>query len=218
MGHRLSNAGEWDDVAKKISEIRRPEIIEALQKSILADGIGLPSYDQIAKHGDMSRQLIRHYFPSEEEMVLGLIEALQNAYRDCLVQTAIAAIDGRRLQVFLDFLFDFMRDRGLPKPADDNIFDAILSYANTHKPVQEKLLAGYELVQMTIAHEIQVSHPELPQSGCKELGYLVVATMYGHWKMVRTVGFSDEYSRVARASMDRLIEYYVTNYEEPEDE
>lgn len=205
-------------MAKKISEIRRPEIIAALQKSILADGISFPSYDQIAKHGEMSRQLIRHYFPNEEEMVLGLVEALQNVYRDCLVQTAIAAVDGRRLQVFIDFLFDFMRDLGLPKPADDNLFDAIFAYANTHKPVQEKLRAGYELVQMTMAHEIQVSHPELPQSGCRELGYLIVANMYGHWKMVRTVGFSEDYSRVARDAVNRLIESYVANYEEPEEE
>ena len=205
-------------MAKKISEIRRPEIIAALQKAILVDGISLPSYDQIAKHGEMSRQLIRHYFPNEEEMVLGLVEALQNVYRDCLVQTAIAAVDSRRLQLFIDFLFDFMRDLGLPKPEDDNVFDAIFSYANTHKPVQKKLRAGYELVQMTMAHEIQVSHPELPQSGCRDLGYLIVSHMYGHWKMVRTVGFSEDYSRVARDAVNRLIDSYLANYEEPEEE
>lgn len=149
--------------------------------------------------------------------MLGLVEALQNVYRDCLVQAAIAAVDSRRLQVFIDFLFDFMRDRGLPKPEDDNVFDAIFSYANTHKPVQEKLRAGYELVQMTMAHEVQVSHPELPQSGCRELGYLIVSNMYGHWKMVATVGFSEDYSRVARDAVNRLIDSYVANYEEPEE-
>lgn len=166
----------------------------------------------------MSRQLIRHYFPDDEDMVLGLCEALQNAYRDCLVQTAIAAVDGRRLQVFIDFLFDLMRERGLPKPADDNIFDAIFSYANTHEKVRDKLHAGYEIVQMTMAHEIQVTHPNLPQSGCNELGYLIVATMYGHWKMVKTVGFPEGHSRIARDAVNRLIDSYVANYIEPEEE
>lgn len=204
-------------MAKKISEIRRPEIIEALQKSILSDGISVPSYDQIAKHGEMSRQLIRHYFPNEEEMMLALCEALEHVYRDCLVKTAIAVGDGNRLPVFIDFLFDILRSRGLPKPADDKIYDAIFSYANTHKLVKDKLHAGYELVQMTLAHEIQVTHPTLPQRGCNELGYLIIATMYGHWKMVTTVGFSENYSNIARDAMDRLIASYAENYVEPEE-
>lgn len=177
----------------------------------------MPSYDQIAKHGEMSRQLIRHYFSNEEDMVLALLEALQNAYRDCLVQTAIAAVDGRRLQVFIDFLFDLMRDRGLPKPADDQMFDVILSYANTHPKVKERLHSGYELVQMTLAHEIQVSFPDLPQSACKELGYLIVVAMYGHWKMVIAAGFSEDYSLVARDAVNRLIESYAANYVAPEE-
>lgn len=205
-------------MAKKISEIRRPEILEALQKAIESDGISPPNYDQIAQHGDMSRQLIRHYFPDSEEMMLALCETLEHAYRDSLVKSAIAAIDGKRLEVFLDFLFNFMSDRGLPKPADDRIYDAILSYANTHEKVRKKLYDGYQLVQMTLAHEIQVSFPSLPQSGCKELGYLILATFYGHWKMVVTVGYSDSYSRIARDAMDRLIESYLANYVEPEEE
>jgi len=204
-------------LAKKISEIRRPEIIEALQKSIVTDGVNIPSYDQIANHGEMSRQLIRHYFPDEEEMMLALCETLEQVYRDCLVKSAIAATGGSRLQLFIDFYFNLLSDRGLPKPPDDKIYDALLSYANTHEPLREKLHNGYQLVQMTFAHEIQVSYPELPQSGCKELGYIITATMYGHWKMVKTIGFSESYSIVARDSVMRVIESYVDNYIEPLD-
>ena len=205
-------------MAKKISEIRRPEIIEALQKSILSDGIKLPSYDQISQHGEMSRQLIRHYFPDEEEMMLALCETLEQAYRDSLVKSAIASTGGSRLQLFIDFYFNFLSDRGLPKPLDDQIYDALLSYANTYEPLRAKLHIGYNLVQMTFAHEIQITYPDLPQSACKELGYIIIATMYGHWKMVKTVGFSDSYCRVARDSIMRVIESYVQNYEEPLDE
>ena len=166
-------------MAKKISEIRRPEIIEALQKSILSDGMKLPSYDQISQHGEMSRQLIRHYFPDEEEMMLALCETLEQAYRDSLVKSAIAATGGSRLQLFIDFYFNFLSNRGLPKPPDDQIYDALLSYANTYEPLRAKLHIGYQLVQMTFAHEIQITYPDLPQSACKELGYIIIATMYG---------------------------------------
>lgn len=180
--------------------------------------MNLPGYDSIAKHGDMSRQLVRHYFPDGDDLMMALCEAMEQVYRDCLVKTAIAAVDGRRLHIFLDFMFDQMAERGLPKPKDDSIYDALLVYAGRHEPLRQKLHDGYKLVQMTFAHEIQVTYPDLPQRACRELGYMVVATMYGHWKMVATVGFSEEYTMVARQSLDRLIESYVANYEEPEDD
>lgn len=205
-------------MAKKISEIRRPEIIQALIATLNEEGMSLPSNDQIAKNGDMSRQLIRHYFKDGEDMMLALCEAMEEVYRDCLVKTAIAARDGSRLTIFLDFYFNYLSDKGLPKPADDAIYDALLAYSNTHERVRKKLFDGYSLVQMTFAHELQVTYPDLPQSGCKELAYLVITTMYGHWKMVANIGFSESYHTVARESLDRLIDSYVANYTEPEDD
>lgn len=201
---------------KKIAEIRRPEIVEALYKAIERRGISLPSYDQIAREGGMSRQLIRHYFKSGDEMALALCNALADAYRDCLMRGIIAADDSRRLGVFLDFYFDMLAEKGLPKPADDTVYDAMFALAGTNNEVRENLRGQYELLQMTLAHEIQISYPQLHQAACRELGYLVVITMYGHWKMVATLGFSRDYNRVARRSLDRLIESYVANYTPPE--
>ncbi|MEO9468671.1 hypothetical protein [Parasphingorhabdus sp.] len=204
-------------MAKKISEIRRPEIISALRTALEEDGMSLPGNDQIAKHGDMSRQLIRHYFKDGEDMMLALCEAMEEVYRDCLVKTAIAARGGSRLTIFLDFYFNYLADTGLPKPADDAVYDALLAYSNTHESVRKRLYDGYSLVQMTFAHEFQVTYPDLPQAACKELAYLVIVTMYGHWKMVANIGFSESHHRVSREALDRLIESYVANYEEPEE-
>ena len=206
-----------EDLAKKISDIRRPEILEALQDSILADGMNFPSYDQIAAHGDMSRQLIRHYFSNSDDMAVALCDALEQAYRNLFVQSAILSDGGSRLGLFIDFYFNLLSHKGISEPEDDKLYDALFVYANRHEPLREKLQAGYQLVQMTFAHEIQITYPDLPQQACRELGYMVVATMYGHWKMVRTIGFSDYYTIVARNAVLRLIESYVDNHQEPED-
>jgi len=205
------------DLTKKISDIRRPEILEALQKSLLTEGMSFPSYDQIASHGDMSRQLIRHYFSNSDDMAVALCEMLEQTYRDLFVKSAILPGDRTRLALFIDFYFNFLSDKGISKPDDDKIYDALLVYAGRHEPLREKLHMGYQLAQMTFAHEIQITYPDLPQRACKELGYLVIATMYGHWKMVRTIGFSDDYTRIARDAVLRLIDSYIENYEEPED-
>jgi AcrR family transcriptional regulator len=203
-------------LVKKIAEIRRPEIVQALHTAIQREGISLPSNDQIARHGDMSRQLIRHYFASSEDTAVALCNALADTYRDCLMKGIIAADSSRRLGVFLDFYFNFLADKGLPKPADDSVYDALFALAGTSERVRKNLHDQYSLLQQTLAHEIQISHPNIPQSGCRELGYLIVVTMYGHWKMVATLGFSDDYCRVAREAIDRLIDSYAARYEDPD--
>ena len=203
-------------MAKKIADIRRPEIVQALYKAIQTQGISLPGYDQIAREGEMTRQLVRHYFASTDDMAIALCDALAAAYRDCLMKGIIAADDSRRLSVFLDFYFNFLSERGLPKPADDAVYDAMFALAGTNDRVRENLHDQYALLQMTLAHEIQISFPDLHQAGCKELGYLVVIVMYGHWKMVATLGFSTEYNRISREAIDRLIDSYTTRYIAPE--
>ncbi|WP_136659857.1 TetR/AcrR family transcriptional regulator [Nitratireductor sp. XY-223] len=199
-------------MARKIADIRRPEIVDALYKAIDEDGISLPGYDQIARRGEMSRQLIRHYFGNVDDMAVALCDALAAVYKDCLMKGIIAADESRRLEVFLDFYFNFLSAKGLPKPADDAVYDALFAYASTSDAVRDRLRDQYTLLQMTLAHEIQISHPELHQSGCQELGYLIVVVMYGHWKMVASLGFSEDYNRVSRQSLDRLIASYTENY------
>ena len=203
-------------MARKISEIRRPEIVRGLYEAIRKNGISLPGYGQVAEAGEMTRQLIRHYFVEPEQLAIALCDHLASTYRDSLMKGIIEAGDSLRLSTFLDFYFDFLADRGLAKPRDDAVYDALFALASTSEPVRTRLRDQYSLLQMTLAHEIQISYPQLPQNGCRELGYLIVALMYGHWKMVATLGFSETNNVVSRQAIDRLIESYVAGYDDPD--
>ena len=59
----------------------------------------------------------------------------------------------------------------------------MMALASTHPSIRKNLHDQYNLLQYTIAHEVQVSHPQLNQKACLEIGYLFVSLMYGHWKM-----------------------------------
>ena len=194
---------------KKISDIRRPEIVRALYEAIEDGGMSLPSYDLIAQKGEMSRQLVRHYYKDPEQMAVDLCDHLAASYRDCLMRGIIQADDSRRLGVFLDFYFDFLAGKGLPKPKDDQVYDGLMSFATRSERVRANLRDQYSLLQATLAHEVQISHPGLPQESCRELGFLIVALIYGHWKMVASLGMSEDYNKVSRDALDRLIESYV---------
>lgn len=201
---------------KSVAQIRKPEILRAAFRAIIENGLAAPSYDAIAQAGGISRQLIRHYFPDPEELVLGLCDMLAAAYRDRMMQGIIAAESTERLPLFLDFYFGLLEGQGLEKPADDQVYDAVLAMAAGSGRIRRNLHEQYALLRHTIAHEVQISHPSLPQPACREIAYLFVSMMYGHWKMVASLGFSADHSRVARAAMDRIIASYLESYDDPD--
>jgi AcrR family transcriptional regulator len=201
---------------KSAADIRKPEIVQAAIAALQKEGLPLPAYDTIAREADMSRQLIRHYFPDPEELMLAVCDALAAAYRDCMMKGIIAAGTTERLPVFLDFYFDFLSGAGVPKPVDDRVYDAMVSLATGSKRIRQTLNAQYTLLQHVIAHEIQISYPQMNQKACRELGFLFVSLMYGHWKMVASLGFSDDNNRVTRDALDRLITSYREHYVDPD--
>lgn len=71
------------------------------------------------------------------------------------------------------------------------------------------LRGQYSLLGQVIAHEINAAHPRMPAAATEELAFTFVCLMYGHWKMVASLGFSERHNRVSRAAMDRLIRSYV---------
>lgn len=203
-------------MVKPIAEIRKPEIVQAAIKVIGDRGLPVVTYDLIAKETDMSRQLIRHYFPDSEVLMVAVCDALAGCYRECLMKGILKADTTQRLPMFLDFYFNFLAGEGLAKPADDAVYDAMFCLAADSDAVRRNLFDQYNLLHHTIAHEVQISHSSLPQPACREIGYLFVALMYGHWKMVATLGFSESHNRVSREAIDRLIESYLARYNDPD--
>lgn len=201
---------------KPIAAIRKPEIVQATMKAINKNGLSMLSYDVIAQEADMSRQLIRHYFPDPETLMVAVCDALAANYRDLLMKGILDANSPHRLSMFLDFYFNFLTDKGLVKPADDVIYDAMFSLATGSEAIRANLHEQYTVLQYTIAHEVQVSNPQMSQKACKEIGFLFVSLMYGHWKMVATLGFSVDYNRVTRTALDRIIASYIDHYEDPD--
>ncbi|PZO77508.1 MAG: TetR/AcrR family transcriptional regulator [Mesorhizobium amorphae] len=201
---------------KTAADVRKPEIVVAAFEAIRKHGMPMPSYDQIASEGGLSRQLIRHYFPDPEALMESVCDHLAAAYRDCMMKGIIAAGQAERLPVFLDFYFDFLAGKGLPKPKDDTVYDAMMALAASSEPIRKNLHGQYTLLWHTIAHEVQISHPTLPQVACREIAFLFVSLMYGHWKMVASLGFSRAYNRVTREAVDRLIQSYLERFEDPD--
>ncbi|WP_099867103.1 TetR/AcrR family transcriptional regulator [Pararhizobium haloflavum] len=201
---------------RPVAEFRKPEIIQAAMAAMKKRGLPLPPYDTIASEAGLSRQLIRHYFADPEELMVAVCDGLAAVYRDRLMKGIIAADKRERLSVFLDFYFNALAKDDLAKPEDDEIYDAMFALAAGSDRVRRNLYEQYSLLHHTVAHEIQLSHPDLPQTACREIGFLFVSLMYGHWKMVASLGFSQRHNQVTRQAIDRLIASYKEHYEDPD--
>lgn len=193
---------------KKGGASRRDQIVQGAF-SALRDG-GLPhlSYDAIADAAGVTRQLVRYHFPKPEDLMLEVCAVMADAYREALISTA-GQLDGpARVDAFLDFYFDMLDGR--KKPKDDQVYDAMMALATGNPTVREALVAQYKLVGQVLSHEFSVQYQDLDLKAAEELSYLFVALMYGHWKMVSTLGFSEKHNRITRQAVERLIRSYRT--------
>ncbi len=192
---------------KDRSEARREEILEAAFDSLMEHGLRMLSYDDIAENHDLSRQLINYHFPDSEALMIALCDRIALVYRENLIRLVRDAKGRDRLQIFFDYYFDVLE--GSAKPRDDQVYDAMLSLSARSKAVQENLRSQYLVVQQVEGHELQIIYPQLHSEECEQLGYLFVCLMYGHWKMVASLGFSEDCKHVTRAAIDRLIQSYL---------
>lgn len=186
---------------------RRAQAIQGAFDALMTHGLGELSFDLVASKSGMSRQLVRHYFPDHEALMLAVCEYLARLYSEPLIAAA-SALDGpERITVFLDFYFDLLSDK--PKPRDDQVYDAMMALAARSDPIRTALADQYGLLGQVLSHEFVVQYPELSQQSASELSFLFVSIMYGHWKMVASLGYSEEHNMVTRRAIDRLIKSYI---------
>ncbi len=88
-----------------------------------------------------------------------------------------------------------------------------MSRAAASEPVRTCLRNQYGLLGHVLSHELQLSilDLDLERQAANELSFAFVALMYGHWKMVASLGFSPDHNRVSRSAMSRLIRAYVVD-------
>ncbi len=176
-------------------------------RALMENGLGGLSFNHVAEHSGMSRQLVRHYFADQDSLMIAVCDYLAELYRGPLIEAASSLSGPERLSTFLDFYFDLLD--GVPKPRDDQAYDALMALAGRSDAIKTNLANQYGLLGQVMSHEFKVQFPELDQQSANELSFLFVSLMYGHWKLVASLGYSEDHNRVTRQAIDRLIQSYV---------
>lgn len=186
---------------------RKHDILTGAFSVLMKNGLPRLSFKAIAEEAGVSRQLIRYYFSDPDSLMIAMCDHLASSYREALVKGVLESQTDNRLKFFFDFYFDLLE--GFPKPRDDQVYDAVMSLAAGNNAIRSNLRSQYSLIGQVVAHEIHIIHPEIGRDSADELSYLFVCLMYGHWKMVASLGLSEDHKYITRRAMDRLIHSYT---------
>lgn len=188
------------------NEDRAGDILAAAFRVLMREGLPHVSYKAIAEDAGVARQLVRYYFPTPDDLMVALCDRLAATYREALIAAMGAHDSADRVGLFLDFYFDLLDDA--PKPRDDQAYDALMSLAARAPQVKANLRQQYTLPGHVVSHEVRQQFPEIPLPQCEEISFAFVSLMYGHWKMVASLGLSEDHKHITRAAIFRLIESY----------
>ena len=190
-----------------LTQDKKTLILEAATKVLTSRGLKVFSFESVASEAGLSRQLVRHYYPDPEALIVELCDYLGKAYQDILVAGIVEVGQVERLKFFLDFFFGVSEEH--PMPDNLEAYDGLFAYAVGSEKLREHLRNKYKTLAQVINHELAIAHPELESHACEELSFLVVSMMHAHWSYVATLGFSAQHNVVVRKAVDRLIESYV---------
>lgn len=191
------------------SQSRKADILTAAFKALRADGLPMLSYDSIARHGTVSRQLVRYHYPDAETLMIDVCDHLAGLYREALICEVMNAKGRERLDIFFDFYFDLLDDNR--KPRDDEVYDALMSLSASSTRIRTTLRNQYGLLGQVLSYELELEYPALGAQAAQELSWLFVCLMYGHWKMVASLGFSEAHRLIGREAIERLLKSYLAS-------
>lgn len=185
---------------------RRRQIVQGAFDAMQSRGLPFLSYDAIAEAAGVTRQLVRYHFPDPDILMKEVCDLMAGLYREALSATAGGHAGGERVGVLLDFYFDMLE--GTAKPRDDRVYDAMFSLAATRPAIRAELGGQYRQLGQVLSQEFAAQNPDLTPQCADELSWLFVCLMYGHWRMVASLGHDPAHRHVTREAMDRLILSY----------
>ena len=186
-----------------MSKVKQPRgnILNAALSILRKKGLPALSHTSVAEVSNISRQLVRYYFRSPDDMM----SELCNDFCDELHETLKQALSQNKKKDNLETVFDVLL--GPKIISKKGAFEAFMALSVGSKRIRTSLRGHFALLGNVLSHELSVAYPELGDEGSDALSYAVMTQIYGHWRMVQTLGFgAASHDRVVRNSIELMIE------------
>ncbi len=177
-----------------LAEQRRAEILGALERCLLRDGLANTSVQAVAAEAGCQRTLVHHYFGTLENLVgallIELAEDLERSFQE-------ATKEAPALSTLLAFLFQHT-------PSRANELIAALR-ASGIESAQEPLARMYESFASSLCLYLRSEFPEAPASRCGSTAFAIVCLSMSRFQLTR-LGVSRRHIQSLRSSAEVLID------------
>ncbi|MEM1331259.1 MAG: TetR/AcrR family transcriptional regulator [Planctomycetota bacterium] len=186
-----------------LSETRRNEILDALERCVAREGLAGASLDRIAEEAGVKRQIIRHYLGNRDDVMRAFGHRLvARMHGDVEVMIAALPSEGR-VGALLDMLFS-TGSNSADSAASILLFEALIAAAD-REPELRDLVVGYvKSLTDAVASELATAHPGRERQEVWSTAYAVVALCFNHASM-RPLNLPRRYGQSERDAARRLI-------------
>ena len=153
---------------------RTEEILDAIERCVIRDGISGATLEKIAEEADMRRSLLRHNIGNREQ----LIEAFLNRFFEKSNQEVNEMFNclpkNGRMQALLDYLFD-------EEYADSQlalVALALTTAAASHDNIRRRLATWNANYVSIMAENLQKSFPDTPGNDCYDVAAGIVGIFF----------------------------------------
>lgn len=192
---------------RRIAEERRAGILAAVAETLQEEGLPFPSYDRVAGHAALSRQLVRHYFPDPEGLMVSACQTVTAAYLAEIARRLEAEAGEAGLTRLIDLCLDGagISDEVPPPRA----FESLIALARSSEAVRAALKEEVRALRAMFSREVGRAHPALAPQERDELAHLLVAQLLGHWTMSDALALAPQKAGMARAAMQGIVSAYT---------
>jgi AcrR family transcriptional regulator len=187
-------------------DFRREEILSATYTALKKFGLASISYDLIAKQAQIPRQLVRHYYPDSEALMVDVVASFTEQYQSLVMHNVVSENATQRLSTLMDFFLGSATEQNSPTASSS---DCLFALAVSSQRVRDAMHTTHQVLADTFATELLFSYPLLDLKTRTDIGFLFVALQTGHWRLLSSLGFSQHYASTARLAMEEIIASYA---------
>jgi len=185
---------------RDLTEERTSQILDALERCVLKNGLEASSLEKVAKEAGVKRPIIRHYIGNREELLLALTDRFVKNDRQRTLAMVNALGDEDRMDALLDMLFSSSSDSTAESIL---IYEELILAGARMEPIREKLSRSTSRFVVLIARELKLQFPA--GEGHVEVAWGVASIFYNHVSL-QALRLPRRISGSSRAAAERLVQ------------
>lgn len=184
---------------KSVAAIRRAEIVDAVQRCIVRQGLAATTMADVAKDAGMQRSAISHFLGTRDDVVTAAIERSCDYYVELVEAVAAEHSPEDRALALLDDLIGGKR----ATPDAMVLFDEIVALAHHDERVRTEVARAYGVLDRELKAALQARYPDAPPSDRAAVAHALLL-LIDNEERFRVLGLSN--GGHARAAAGKLLD------------